>query len=69
MPIANWHWRLAAFGAYSEEQVGIGKPEQSKYELTGFWSRRLSQYDRVVYNSDEESIHIFAIGGHYEKGV
>ena len=48
---------------------GIGKPEQLKYELTGFWSRKLSQYDRLVYKFDEISIHIFAIGGHYEKGV
>ena len=49
--------------------IGIGKPEQLKYELTGFWSRKLSQYDRLIYNFDEKAIHIFAIGGHYEKGV
>jgi toxin YoeB len=44
---------------------GLGKPEQLKYELNGFWSRRLSQYDRVIYRFDDHSIHIFAIGGHY----
>lgn len=47
-------------------EIGIGKPEQLKYELSGFWSRRLSQYDRLIYRFDENSIHIFAIGGHYE---
>jgi toxin YoeB len=47
--------------------AGIGKPEQLKYELSGFWSRKLSQYDRLVYKYDENSIHIFAIGGHYEE--
>ena len=47
-------------------EKGIGKPEQLKYELTGFWSRKLSQYDRLIYKFDETSIHIFAIGGHYE---
>ena len=47
-------------------EIGIGKPEQLKYELTGFWSRKLSQYDRLIYKFDENSIHIFAIGGHYE---
>jgi len=47
-------------------EKGIGKPEQLKYELTGFWSRRLSQYDRLIYKFDENSIYIFAIGGHYE---
>jgi toxin YoeB len=48
--------------------IGIGKPEQLKYELTDFLSRKLSQYDRLIYNFDEETIHIFAIGGHFEKG-
>ncbi|MCA6422737.1 MAG: Txe/YoeB family addiction module toxin [Flavobacterium sp.] len=28
---------------------GIGKPEALKYELTGFWSRRINQKDRIVY--------------------
>lgn len=47
-------------------ETGIGKPEQLKYDLTGFRSRKLSQYDRLIYKFDDESIHIFAIGGHYE---
>ena len=48
-------------------EKGIGKPEQLNYELAGFWSRKLSQYDRLIYKFDETSIHIFAIGGHYEN--
>jgi len=44
---------------------GYGKPELLKHSLAGLWSRRISQKDRVVYNFTEESIHIFAIGGHY----
>jgi len=44
---------------------GYGKPERLKHSLSGLWSRRLSQKDRVVYSFTEESIHIFAIGGHY----
>jgi len=47
--------------------AGLGKPEQLKYELAGFWSRRLSQYDRVIYRFDDHYIHIFAIGGHYRN--
>jgi toxin YoeB len=47
-------------------EKGIGKPEELKYELSGFWSRKLSQYDRLIYKFDETSIHVFAIGGHYE---
>lgn len=49
-----------------DPEKGIGKPEPLKYELSGFWSRKLSQYDRLIYTFDEHSIRIFAIGGHYE---
>jgi len=46
---------------------GIGKPEPLKYALSGFWSRRLSLRDRLIYRFDENSLYIFAIGGHYEE--
>lgn len=46
--------------------IGLGKPEQLKYNLSGFWSRRLTQKDRVIYKFDDKYIYIFAIGGHYE---
>ena len=49
-----------------DPEKGIGKPEPLKYELNWFWSRKLSQYDRLIYKFDTTSIHIFAIGGHYE---
>ena len=45
---------------------GLGKPEQLRHNLTGLWSRRVSQKDRLIYKFDEKSIYIFAIGGHYE---
>ena len=45
---------------------GYGKPEPLKHSLTGLWSRRLSQKDRVIYSFTENTIHIFAIGGHYD---
>jgi len=47
--------------------VGLGKPEPLKHNLSGFWSRRLSQKDRLIYQFDDEAIYIFAIGGHYES--
>ena len=46
---------------------GIGKPEALKHNLSGLWSRRLSQKDRLIYRFDDGSIYVFAIGGHYEK--
>ncbi|GBO53062.1 YoeB toxin protein [Pseudanabaena sp. lw0831] len=46
---------------------GTGKPEALKYELTGYYSRRISDKDRLVYSFDDENIYIIAIGGHYEE--
>ena len=46
--------------------VGIGKPEPLRHNLSGFWSRRLSHGERIVYRFNDESIHIFAFGGHYD---
>jgi len=46
---------------------GIGKPEPLKHNLSGLWSRRISQKDRVVYKYDDKHIYIFAIGGHYDQ--
>lgn len=46
---------------------GIGKPEPLKHNLSGLWSRRLSQKDRLIYSFDNKSIYIFAIGGHYDN--
>ena len=49
-----------------DPEVGTGKPEPLKYNLAGFWSRRLSQKDRIVYKYDDKYIYLFAIGGHYD---
>ncbi len=45
---------------------GTGKPEALKYELAGYYSRRLSDKDRLIYSFDDENIYVIAIGGHYE---
>ncbi len=47
--------------------TGSGKPEQLRHNLTGFWSRRISQKDRLIYKFDDQYIYIFAIGGHYDQ--
>ena len=44
---------------------GLGKLERLKHDLSGFWSRRISKKDRIVYKFDDDYIYIFAIGGHY----
>ena len=47
--------------------IGMGKPEAFRHKLSGFWSRRLSYKDRVIYKFDDNYIYIFAIGGHYDQ--
>lgn len=47
--------------------VGLGKPEPLKHSLSGFWSRRISQKDRLIYKFNDSSVYIFAIGGHYDQ--
>lgn len=46
--------------------IGLGKPEPLKHNLAGLWSRRISQKDRLIYRFDENTVYIFAIGGHYD---
>ncbi len=44
----------------------IGKPEPLKYGLTGLWSRRISDIDRLTYKVVEDVIVILACKGQYE---
>ena len=50
-----------------DPRTGTGKPEPLKHNLSGLWSRRISQKDRVIYKYDKDTIYIFAIGGHYDQ--
>ena len=45
---------------------GIGKPEPLKESLSGFWSRRIDDTNRIVYFEKEGTIYIVACKGHYE---
>jgi len=50
-----------------DPSTGTGKPEPLKHNLSGLWSRRISQKDRVIYSYDSQYVYIFAIGGHYDQ--
>lgn len=45
--------------------VGTGKPEPLKYDLTGYWSRRINREHRLIYEVTEEIIIILSVKGHY----
>ncbi len=44
---------------------GIGKPEQLKENLSGFWSRRIDDTNRLVYVVEEHNITIISCRYHY----
>ncbi len=44
---------------------GIGKPEPLKENLSGFWSRRIDESNRLVYVVEESSITILSCRYHY----
>ncbi len=46
---------------------GIGKPEQLKADLSGYWSRRINDEHRLVYTVKDNDLLIIACRYHYEK--
>jgi toxin YoeB len=45
---------------------GIGKPEPLKANLSGFWSRRIDDVNRLVYEAQENQINIVSCRYHYQ---
>ena len=44
---------------------GIGKPEALKENLSGFWSRRIDETNRLVYAVTDQYITIISCRYHY----
>lgn len=47
---------------------GLGNPEPLKYDLAGFWSRRIDREHRLVYQVMGEEILIYSCRYHYDQG-
>ena len=45
---------------------GIGKPEPLRDSLSGFWSRRIDDTNRIVYYEQSGIIYIVSCKGHYD---
>ena len=45
---------------------GIGKPEPLKGVLSGYWSRRIDDTNRLVYKINAEQIEVIQCKGHYD---
>ena len=48
-------------------EEGIGKPEPLSGDLSGEYSRRIDEKNRLVYHMEENRIYIAACRGHYKK--
>ena len=46
---------------------GRGKPEPLKYDLSGFWSRRINREHRLVYQVVKNTILIYSCRFHYDN--
>lgn len=46
---------------------GVGKPEPLKGDLSGFWSRRIDETNRLVYRVNNNVLEILSCKGHYEE--
>ena len=45
---------------------GKGKPEPLKYDLSGYWSRRIDLEHRLVYQVIDNELLIYACRFHYD---
>ena len=45
---------------------GLGKPEPLRGELSGFWSRRIDDCNRLVYRINNGVLEILSCKGHYD---
>lgn len=46
--------------------AGIGKPEPLRGKLSGYWSRRIDETNRLVYRVTDGELVIIACRFHYE---
>jgi len=46
---------------------GTGDPEPLKYQLTGYWSRKIDRKNRIVYKVYEDKVVVLVVTaiGHY----
>ena len=52
--------------ALRSAEDGIGKPEVLRENLSGFWSRRIDDVNRLVYVVEKDQLVIIACRYHYE---
>ncbi|MBF1689049.1 MAG: Txe/YoeB family addiction module toxin [Selenomonas sp.] len=46
--------------------TGLGKPEPLRGDLSGFWSRRIDERNRLIYRFSSDFLEIASCKGHYD---
>ena len=46
--------------------TGLGKPEHLKYKYKGFWSRRITDEHRLIYQVKGDELYIVKCRYHYD---
>lgn len=46
---------------------GIGKPEPLRHGFSGYWSRRITDEQRLVYTVTDDEVRVAACRYHYGK--
>jgi toxin YoeB len=46
--------------------TGLGKPEQLKHDISGYWSGRITDEHRLVYTVEQDTIKIISCKYHYK---
>ncbi|MDO4232681.1 MAG: Txe/YoeB family addiction module toxin [Lautropia sp.] len=52
--------------ASREPFSGIGKPEPLVGNLSGYWSRRIDQSNRLVYRANDDELIVLSCRYHYQ---
>jgi len=45
---------------------GIGKPEELKHDLSGWWSRRINREHRLIYRVVNNKVQVLSMRYHYQ---
>lgn len=44
---------------------GVGKPEKLRFQLSGYWSRRINQEHRLIYRFEKDHVIVLSCRYHY----
>ena len=49
-----------------KDNIGIGKAELLKYNLSGCYSKRIDESNRIVYRIKDDRVEILSLKKHYD---